>query len=319
MHGDSTIEVRVTTIKKVTATIKSFTLEAIRGSKFPAFSGGSHITTFLPHSSGVLERQYSIFNTTGHGLIEIAVRLAEDSTGGSHFWHHEVRQGDVLKVSCPKNYFPLSFLAKRHVFYAAGIGITPFLSMMAELAGKNYPFELHYAAKSKDQCAFYEFLSQTYPDYCHFYFSQGEGSRRLSTVQLLEHPIGTHVYFCGPERMINEFRTAAEDYGYPSFNVHFERFAPVSKKEQQPFEVTLKQSGLQFAVPAKSSLLTVLHENGIDVPYSCRVGGCGTCEVKVAEGEIEHYDSFLTEDQQRTNQTMLSCVSRAKGHLVLNL
>ncbi len=319
MHLDSTIEVRVKSIKKETATIKRFTLQALNGSKLPPFSGGSHITTYLPHPDGVLERQYSIFNTSGPGQIEIAVRLAEDSTGGSYYWHHQVRKGDVLKVSGPKNYFPLSFQAKRHVFYAAGIGITPFLSMMVELAEKNLPFELHYAAKSKEQCAFYEFLTRTYPDSCHFYFSDGEEKRRLSPIQLMEHPIGTHIYFCGPERMIEEFKSAAREYGYPSFNVHFERFAAPVKKEQHPFEVMLKQSGQKLAVPAKSSLLEVLRENCIDVPYSCRVGGCGTCEVKVVEGQVEHYDSFLTEDQQRSNRTMLSCVSRGKGRLVLDL
>lgn len=319
MQRNATIDVRIVSIKKETATIKRYTLQALNGTKLPPFSGGSHITTYLPKSSGTLERSYSVFNLSEPGSIEIAVRLAEPSTGGSEYWHHHVAERDILKVSYPKNQFPLSFQAKHHVFYAAGIGITPFLSMMAELAEKNQSFELHYAAKTKEQCAFYDYLNQTYPGRCHFYFSEGEMPERLTANSLKNHRIGTHVYFCGPDKMIQEFTSAAESYGYPKFNVHYERFAPPEKKDAVPFGITLKQSGKQLEVPEESSLLDVLRQNGIDIPYSCRVGGCGTCEVKVAEGGIDHYDSFLTEEQRDSNRTMLSCVSRGKGNLTLDL
>jgi dimethylamine monooxygenase subunit B len=319
LHQKSTLEVRVKSIIKETATIKRFTLQALNGLKLPPFSGGSHITTHLPKASGTLERSYSVFNLSEPGSIEIAVRLAEPSTGGSEYWHHHVSEGGVLKVSYPRNHFSLSFQAKHHVFYAAGIGITPFLSMMAELNEKKRSFELHYAAKSKEQCAFFDFLNQTYPGQCHFYFAEGENRQRLSAKLLMDHRIGTHVYFCGPEKMIQEFTSAAKSYGYPEFNVHYERFAPPEKKDAVPFGITLKQSGKQFEVPEESSLLDVLRQNGIDIPYSCRVGGCGTCEVKVAEGEVDHYDAFLTDEQRDSNRTMLSCVSRGKGKVVLDI
>ncbi|WP_243450061.1 PDR/VanB family oxidoreductase [Neobacillus terrae] len=318
MH--SKLQVRVRNIIEETSTIKRFTLEANDHSMLPYFSGGSHITTFLPYPSGTLERQYSIFNISPEsGLFEIAVHLADGSTGGSRFWHQNVQVGDVLSVSYPKNYFPLSFQAKRHVFYAAGIGITPFLSMMAELAEKKSSFELHYAAKSKEQCGFYDYISKTYPHQCHFYFSNGDGAKRLLPTQLLNHRIGTHVYFCGPENLIQDFTTAAKSYGYPSFNIHAERFAPPQKKEQQAFQVKIKRSGKQLDIPVNSSLLEVLLQHGINVPFSCRAGGCGTCEVRVVKGQIDHYDSFLTEEEQRSNHMMLSCVSRGKGRLVLDL
>ncbi len=320
MQQQPKMEVRVRNITEETSAVKRFTLEAADGSPLPPFSGGSHITIYLPHPSGVLERHYSLFNTTAErGLFEIAVRLSEDSAGGSRFMHENVKKGDLLSVSWPKNHFQLSFQAKHHVFYAAGIGITPFLSMMAELAEKKGSFELHYAAKTMEQCAFYDFLRRTYPEQCHFYFSREADGKRLSPAGLSDHRIGTHVYFCGPERMIEEFSQTAEADGYPSINVHYERFAPPPIKERHPFQVKLQKSGGQFEVSADSSLLDTLHENGIKVPYSCRAGGCGTCEVEVEEGEIIHYDSFLTEEQQKSQRRMLSCVSRGKGRLVLNV
>ncbi len=319
MQQGTTIEVRVKSIKKETSTIKRFTLEAVDGVMLPPFGGGSHIITYLPHPTGIMERHYSVFNLSEPGVMEIAVRLAEPTNGGSAYWHHNVSEGDIVKISYPKNHFPMSFQAKHHVFYAAGIGITPFLSMMAELAERNQSFELHYGAKAKEQCAFYDVLKERYPEQCHFYFSEDESPKRLSPVSLLDHNIGTHVYFCGPEKMIGEFTQAAKTYGYPSFNIHFERFAPPENKQAKPFTVTLKKSGKQLEIPKDCSLLDVIRKNGINLLYSCRVGGCGTCEVKVSEGKITHFDSFLTEEQQNTNQTMLCCVSRGEGHLVLDL
>jgi dimethylamine monooxygenase subunit B len=315
------IEVVVKNITVMTPAIKKFTLEAKNQSVLPGFSGGSHITTYIQSPLGTLERQYSIFNTTNEkGLYEIAVRLAEHSNGGSRYWHEQVEVGDVINISFPKNYFQLSFQAKHHVFYAAGIGITTFLSMMNELLVNNGSFELHYAAKSKEQCAFYDYLRMNYPDQCYFYLSNDdEGNVRLSPTQLADHRIGTHVYFCGPETMIQEFTAAAKGYGYPAYNIHFERFAPPSRKEQRAFQVKLINSGKQLVVPKDSTLLEVLRQNGINVPYSCRVGGCGTCEVKVIVGKIVHFDSFLTEEQQCSNTLMLSCVSRGVGTLVLKI
>ncbi|WP_260983634.1 PDR/VanB family oxidoreductase [Cytobacillus oceanisediminis] len=319
MQQGNTIQVRVKSIKMETETIKRFTLEAVNGVKLPLFGGGSHIITYLPQPSGIMERHYSVFNLSEPGVMEIAVRLAEPSNGGSAYWHHSVIEGDIVKISYPKNHFPMSFQAKHHVFYAAGIGITPFLSMMAELAEKNQSFELHYGAKTKEQCAFYNTLRERYPEECYFYFSEDENSNRLSPASLQDHRIGTHVYFCGPENMIEEFTETAKSYGYPSFNIHFERFAPPENREARPFTVTLQNSGMQLEIPKDRSLLDVIRENGINLPFSCKVGGCGTCEVKVAEGEVAHFDSFLTEEQQRTNQSILCFVSRGEGHLVLDL
>lgn len=126
MQRNSTLDVRIKSIKQETATIKRFTLQTLNGSKLPPFSGGSHITTYLPKKSATLERSYSVFNLSEPGLIEIAVRLAEPSTGGSEYWHHHVSEGDVLKVSYPKNHFPLSFQAKHHVFMQQVLESRPF-------------------------------------------------------------------------------------------------------------------------------------------------------------------------------------------------
>jgi dimethylamine monooxygenase subunit B len=79
-------------------------------------------------------------------------------------------------------------------------------------------------------------------------------------------------------------------------------------------------TGATIFVRQDQTLLDALLTNGISAPHSCRIGRCGTCEVKVVAGEIAHHDSFLTVEQKSSQTCMLTCVSRAKSeHLVIQL
>ncbi|WP_129730139.1 PDR/VanB family oxidoreductase [Ectobacillus funiculus] len=314
-----TIEVVVEEIKRESPAVKSFKLVTTNGSSLPHFSGGSHITTYVQTEQGPIERHYSLTgepNTKDY--YQIAIRLIDQSRGGSIYWHNNIRVGDKLDISYPKNHFPLSFRAKHHVFFAAGIGITPFLAMASDLKRKGKSFELHYAAPSKELCAFYDFLSSTHPDETRFYFSSEH--RKMTTDLLENQSIGTHVYFCGSEDMMREYAEAAKAYGYPEKSIHFELFTPPQFGPTQAFSVKLNKSNQVLDVPAESSLLETLLKHNIQAPYSCKIGGCGSCQIGVIAGEIDHRDFFLSDTEKKADNVMLTCVSRAKtGCLVLDL
>ena len=310
--------VLVKDIHEESPNVKKFTLVSAQSEEIAGFAGGANITTYLPTEKGELARHYSLVGSPmDRGDYQIAVRLSERSAGGSLYWHQQVKVGDLLKVSWPRNHFPLSFRAKHHVFYAAGIGITPFLSMMAELKHKGISFELHYAIRTRKDCAFYEFLTLEYRDQCIFYFTREPNGGKLSVDSLLNHRIGTHVYFCGPEAMIQSFRQAALSYGYPQTSVHWERFAPLRPSNRHSFQVELARSRQVFDVPSTASVLDVLLNAGIAAPYSCKVGGCGSCELQVVEGDVDHQDDFLSEEQRRSQTVILPCVSRARGEKII--
>ena len=85
-------------------------------------------------------------------------------------------------------------------------------------------------------------------------------------------------------------------------------------------EVVLQRSGLTFIVPPEKSILQALIEEGIDPMYDCQRGECGICQVAVLEGEPEHRDHILSDDERASNKVMQICVSRAKTpRLVLDL
>ncbi|MGJ7920897.1 PDR/VanB family oxidoreductase [Neobacillus sp. LXY-4] len=308
------IKVCVGKIEQETKSIKRFHLYPVDQDLLPAFTGGSHITTYVKNGDEIIERNYSLVShPTELTQYTIAIRKDERSRGGSVYWHDEIKVGDRLEISWPRNHFPLAFkAAKHHVFYAAGIGITPFMTMMKDLSAEGKSFELHYAARTKEDCAFYDYLNATYPGKCHFYFSRTENPTKMTPATMAEHRIGSHVYFCGPVSMVKEFREAAEHFGYPSHSIHFELFSATNEGPKDPFVVKLANSKRIVEVSEKETLLEALLKAGVDAAYSCKVGGCGTCEVQVVKGEVDHRDHFYKEEERRTKNVMMTCCSRAK-------
>lgn len=313
------IDMYVGKIVQLTENVKRFYLYPTDNGLLPAFTGGAHITTFVNAGDKIIEREYSLVShPTNRTHYSISINRDANSRGGSVYWHDNIEEGDTLQITPPKNHFPLSFQAKHHVFYAAGIGITPFLTMMADLEAEGKTFELHYAARTEETCAYYEYLKKNYPGKVHFYFSRNENPNRMTPEIMKNNRIGSHVYFCGPISMVTEYRDAAAEYGYPSASIHFEVFG-IAEGPRLPFKVTLAEQEKVIEITPEETLLEALLSAGVDAPYSCKGGGCGQCELEVASGEVDHRDIFYSEEERKDKNIILTCCSRAKGkELVLN-
>jgi ferredoxin len=112
---------------------------------------------------------------------------------------------------------------------------------------------------------------------------------------------------------------AAEGLGWPAETIHVERFGAGPKKGDEPFEAVCQRSGKTVKVGAAEHLLDCLEHAGIEVPFGCRAGSCGTCEVGVLAGTIIHRDSVLSAAERAEGKKLLACVSRGKGSLTLDL
>ena len=87
--------------------------------------------------------------------------------------------------------------------------------------------------------------------------------------------------------------------------------------EPQPFQIKIASTGQVLDVPADKTITEVLAENGIAQVTSCEQGVCGTCVVRVLEGVPEHYDIYLTAEEQAANDQMTPCCSRSKSPLLV--
>ena len=122
-----------------------------------------------------------------------------------------------------------------------------------------------------------------------------------------------HVNFNVHGGMIEAVKSAAQAAGLPPGQVRFELFAtPAPQVDDAAFEIELGSGGQVFTVPPGRSIIEVLEDEGIDVIYDCQRGDCGICQCDVIEGEPDHRDVILTDDEKASNTVMQICVSRAK-------
>jgi vanillate O-demethylase ferredoxin subunit len=317
----STIEVRVASKTNEADGICSYELVPTSGGALPAFEAGAHVDVHLP---GNLIRQYSLCNApTETHRYQIGVLRDAGSRGGSEAMHDRIDVGTVLTISEPKNHFPL-VEAKRTLLLAGGIGVTPILAMAETLASKGAAFEMHYCARSPDKAAFKERLGESHlRGLVHFHYDSGEAAQKLDMAALLANPQpDTHLYVCGPQGFIEYVLGTAKAQGWPAPQLHVEYFsaAAVDTTGDQPFDVKLASSGKVFTVPAGTTVIKVLAEAGVEIPYSCEEGVCGTCLTRVVEGVPDHRDMYLTEEEQAANDQFTPCCSRSKTKvLVLDL
>jgi ferredoxin-NADP reductase len=316
------IAVQIRQIRQEAQHIHSFELVAADGGLLPGFEAGAHVDLDLPDR---LRRSYSLYGAPGERRCwRIAVKREASGRGASAWLHDHARVGQTLQAFAPVNDFPLVEDAPASVFVAGGIGVTPVLAMVERLSALRRPWRLHYSVRGARDLAFGERLDALAAAgggelFVHF---SGDGGGRLDLRAIAAAaPAGAQLYACGPNPMLDDFVAAAAAAGVEPARVHIERFgAATAPATDGGFVVELARDGRCLEVPAGKSVLDVLLDHGIDVPYSCMQGICGSCRVGVKAGEPEHRDECLSEDERAANSAMAVCCSGSRSaRLVLDL
>ena len=306
----SLIEVVVSDIVQETPTIKSFYLTKPDGTSIGHYSPGAHIDVVGPTA---ITRQYSLCGRPDSDSAYLfAVKREDNGRGGSEALH-ELKVGDKLKISEPRNLLKMDESASHHVLVAGGIGITPMLSLARYMDVRDISFELHYFARSEEEAAFLPLLTEKISDklFAHLGVSREEQSKNLESM-VEKSPEGTHLYVCGPAPFMDEVMNIA-GRKLPEEAIHFENFKPAEPEEGlENTEFDVELDGETYHIPADRSIVEVLNEAGCAIDTSCEEGICGTCIMEVLSGTPEHRDSVLTMSEREAGETMAVCVSRTK-------
>jgi ferredoxin-NADP reductase len=286
-------------------------LAAPDGSDLPAWEPGAHIDLHLP---GGLSRQYSLCGDVhDHSTYQIGVLREPDGRGGSAYVHDTLRVGDIIEVVGPRNHFPLVD-ADEYVFIGGGIGITPLLPMIAKAESEGRAWSLVYGGRSAASMAFASHLVG-FGDRVTLW---PQDERGLIDIDAAIGPVrsGVAVYCCGPEPLISAVEVACA--AWPPDTLHVERFAAPEQPERDPAdehgcELVLAASKRTLRVGSDQSVLDALDAAGVSVLSDCREGICGSCEVTVVSGAIDHRDFVLTQAERDRGDLMMVCVSRAAG------
>ncbi|GIG91548.1 PDR/VanB family oxidoreductase [Plantactinospora endophytica] len=285
------------------------TLRHPAGAALPSWEPGAHVDLLLRPD---LVRQYSLCGDPADRTeLRVAVLRETAGRGGSAYVHDELPVGATVRVRGPRNSFAL-LPAKRYLFIAGGIGITPIVPMLAAAEAAGADWRLVYGGRSRASMAFRTELRQRYGDRVSIQPQDETGLLDLPTL-LADPDPDRLVYCCGPEPLLGAVQDNCRQW--PAGTLRVERFAPKTFDEpvrRESFEVELARSGRTLTVPPDRSILQVVEEAGIPVLSSCQEGTCGTCETAVLGGTPEHRDSLLTDEEQAANDTMMICVSRSR-------
>ncbi|WP_420176723.1 PDR/VanB family oxidoreductase [Luteococcus sp. OSA5] len=317
-RAEETLEVRVQRCEELATGVRRLTFERTDGVDFPAWEPGSHVDVIMPDHV----RQYSICSSPGQrGQLQVSVLHVPESRGGSAWVHEELREGEVLRISAPRNNFVFQD-SRRYLFIAGGIGITPIIPMIERAAELGKEWSLVYCGRSRSTMAFLSELEDRHPERVTAYPSDETG--RVNLEDHLALPRAKMlIYACGPTGLVEEIEDWAR--GWPPGVLHTERFSAAALDagaSMEPFEVELVRSGRTVEVATNQTVLEALESVGTRVLSSCRAGVCGTCETEVLTGEVDHRDVVLSPTEQQANQSMMVCVSRAANgcrRLRLNL
>jgi ring-1,2-phenylacetyl-CoA epoxidase subunit PaaE len=351
--GASTLtprRLRIAQIVRETADAVSLVLEDPTGAPI-AFSPGQFFTLHVPVAGEVHKRAYSASSSALDGKrVSVTVKRVHDGRVSRHLVGH-AHEGDAIDVLGPSGSFtPWSSQEPRLlVLVGGGSGITP-LSSIARTLLASEPgtrLALIYGNGALEDVIFKDSLEALAAEHGgdsprfrvrhvlerpHEGWTGGTGrldgqalARELDALGDPELPRAEY-YLCGPAPMMAAAREALEKRGIAPQRIHEERFvsahaaagAPASTSEQ---EVTLRmrdgERRIQVA-PGRTVLETAL-DAGIDMPFSCAVGGCGTCRVRLSRGSVVMDEPNCLSAEERSDGYVLACVSRPTAACTLEV
>jgi ferredoxin-NADP reductase len=316
------IDARLTAIAPVAKDTNLYTFQRADGGRLPPFKAGAHIDLHLPNG---MIRQFSLTipdSDPNPQRYVVGVKKDANSRGGSRYIVEQMKVGDEIKISAPRNNFPLADDAETIVLVAGGIGITPIWCMAQELAAQKRPWKLYYSCRTREEMAFLDTLQKFAPDSVHLHFDDEAGGKFLDLPAVFNAaPANAHLYCCGPKEMLAAFEKAGAQR--PRGHIHVEYFTAKEEAKADElggFWVELARSGDEYFIPPGRKVLEVLFDAGVDVDYSCELGICGECVTNVISGIPVHHDAVLSEEEQATNEKVMICCCGCKTErLVLDM
>jgi tetrachlorobenzoquinone reductase len=307
---ETMFQARLVAIHHAAHNINIYEFARVDGAALFDVDPGAHIDIALPNG---ITRQYSLISPgRAPNRYVVAVKRDPHSRGGSRFMHDELRVGQIVSVSRPRNNFRLEENAEHLVLIAGGIGITPIWAMIQRLlerVSSGRSWTLHYSCRTRAEAAFLSALEHHAQVHLNF---DAESSRTLDVDAIVRGAPGdAHLYCCGPAPMLAAFEAATANL--PAERKHVEYFSSKAPPAlASGFVIELRRSGKELVVPPGRSILSVLRDAGVHVAFSCEQGICGSCETRILSGVPDHRDSVLSAAERAANETMMICCSGSR-------
>ena len=307
------------------------------------FTPGQHLTLRKEINGEDVRRSYSLCSSPLENQWKVAVKQIPEGKFSTYI-NEELKTGDELEIMPPSGTFGVaskSEFKKNYLFFSAGSGITPLLSMIkTHLANEpNSTCKLFYVNKTVKSIIFKEELEQlrnTYFGRFEIYYFLTKERRDIElfngrfddekmqvlTKTFIDIPDTNEVFLCGPENMVNYVSEYLVNAGLPKEMVHYELFvkglseADIKRAERlaqqnvEGTEVTIIDGGKDFHFTMTKDYDNILDAAlgaGADLPFACKGGVCSTCKCEVKEGTVEMKLNYALEEFEVAKNWVLSC------------
>ncbi|MDQ1041290.1 ferredoxin-NADP reductase/predicted pyridoxine 5'-phosphate oxidase superfamily flavin-nucleotide-binding protein [Streptomyces sp. V3I8] len=344
-------EVRVTEVRRETPSAVTLVLEDAGENPGPFdFRPGQFFTLVADIDGRPVRRAYSASSVPGSSRLEVTVKHVEGGRFSTHV-HRSLRAGDRLAVRGPSGSFHAGPRPPDEiVLVAAGSGVTPMMSMIrTRLAAAPAPREgragtagrpdggriaLLCSSRSADEVIFADELDRLARDHpgrlsvTHVLTRRdgrldADGVRRWVTA--LSPARDAHYYVCGPGPLMDVVRDVLPGLGVPDELVHHERYtsgADTGTEVTVPWEMTVEEAGRPVGTVVVEPGRTLLDAGlaaGLPMPYSCTVGNCGDCMVRLRGGEVTQNEPDCLTPRQRADGYVLTCVNSPLSKVTLDI
>ena len=307
------------------------------------FRQGQHLTLKADIDGEDTRRSYSLCSSPIDKQWQVAVKTIPEGKFSS-FVNSKLKAGDTLEVMVPSGTFGVETNpdeAKNYLFFAAGSGITPVLSMIkTHLALEpKATCKLFYVNRTAKSIIFKETLEQLRNEYFGrleiYYFLTKERrdielfngrfddeKMEILTKNFIDIPDTNEVFLCGPEEMVSYVSKYLIEAGLPKELVHFELFVTglteedkkraerLAQQNVEGVEVTIVDAGKEFQFTMTKDFDNILDAAlaaGADLPFACKGGVCSTCKCEVLEGSVEMKINYALEEKEVAQNFVLSC------------
>jgi len=296
---------------------------------------GQYLTLELEIEGKLYRRSYSIFTPPESETLGIAVQAVANGQVSRWLINH-LQYGQFLRSTPAMGRFLVNDRQTPAIFIAAGSGITPIYALIKQLllTGNNN-LRLLYAVKSKELAWFATELEELSKKSAGRFSIQWLESRpitgsprRLSNyfleqwLQQVEYAKEAHYYLCGPFAFMRTARFTLGFIGVSTNRIFQEQFASEGQRYFSGNSVaasaveancSLKTATevFQWHNSAKNSLLKGAKEHGVSLPYSCENGFCGSCVIRLKEGQVVHRINEVLTEKELEQGWILSCTAYA--------
>ncbi|MDP2686268.1 MAG: 2Fe-2S iron-sulfur cluster-binding protein [Aequorivita sp.] len=307
------------------------------------FRQGQHLTLKADINGEDTRRSYSLCSSPVEKQWQVAVKTIPEGKFSSYV-NSKLHAGDTLEVMVPSGTFGVDTNPnepKNYLFFAAGSGITPVLSMIkTHLALEpNATCKLFYVNRTAKSIIFKEALEQLRNQYFGrleiYYFLTKErrdielfngrfddDKMKILTKNFIDIPDTNEVFLCGPEEMVSYVSNYLVEAGLPKELIHFELFVTglteedkkraerLAQQNVEGVEVTIVDAGKEFQFTMTKDFDNILDAAlaaGADLPFACKGGVCSTCKCRILEGNVEMKINYALEEKEVAQNFVLSC------------